>query len=247
MKTIFPAVVFALVSGSLFPAGSQIFLGKAPACGKPAIDPVTVEARLGRQKDSLLLELTLNMEKNVHIYSAESLFFLVKTLQNDGLGAPRMKLPQPARYRGFDGSTAEAYLGGQKIMVSYPVASPRWTLRGLIRFQACDETKCFLPVKKQFSFSSDFARTGPQMLAGFTDDDQAPASGQDGSGWKTPAGGFRVEGKIGGYMNSGAFLSFLIFLFCSLAARQCALRPFRRRIQYNGFLVFSPFSSFSPF
>jgi thioredoxin:protein disulfide reductase len=210
MKTRFPAILIALLSGSLFSAGPPIILNKALVGGKPAPDPVTVEARLSAQNDSLRLELSLNMEKNVHIYSAESLFFSVKTLQNDGLGAPRMKLPQPFRYRNFDGTAVEAYLGGQKIAVSFPVTSPRWTLKGYIRFQACDDTKCFLPMKKQFSFSSDSAQSGPQVLADYAGEDNTPAAGQDGSGWKTLDDGFRVEGKTGGYMNSGKFLSFLI-------------------------------------
>jgi thioredoxin:protein disulfide reductase len=209
MKTQFTSILIALLSGSLFSAGSPINLNNALTGGKPARDPVTVEARLSAQNDSLQLILTLNMEKNVHIYSSESMFFSVKTMQNDGLGAPRIKLPQPNRYRNFDGSSVEAYLGGQKIALSCPVSSPHWTLRGYIRFQACDDTKCFLPVKKQFSFSSDSVQTGPQVLADCTDDDNASAAGQDGSGWKTLADDYRVEGKTGGYMYSGKFLSFL--------------------------------------
>lgn len=209
MNARFFILLFALFSASLFPAGSQILLNNTLAGGTTSREPVTVVARLSTLKDSLRLELTLNMEKNIHIYSAESLFFMVKTLKNDGLGSPRLKFPQPARYRNFDGSTAAVYLGGQKITMCYPVFSPRWAFMGYIRFQACDDTRCFLPVKKQFAFSSDSSRTEPRMLSDYSGDVAASTVGQEGSRWQTLAGSFHVEGKTGGYINNEKFLSFL--------------------------------------
>ncbi|MBN2189093.1 MAG: thioredoxin family protein [Chitinispirillaceae bacterium] len=209
MKNRLPAAIVVILSLGLVPAGAQILLDRSLTGGTPAAsEPVTVEARLALRSDSLSLKLTLTMGKNIHVYSAESLFFAVKVARHDGLGAPRIELPRPVLLRNVDGTAAEVYVGGQTIAAGFPVLSPRWTLEGSLRFQACDDTRCFLPATKRFFFSSDAVPDGPQALGGFTDDD-APADEKTGSGWKAIAGGFRVEGKTGGYMSGARFLSFL--------------------------------------
>jgi thioredoxin:protein disulfide reductase len=209
MKTRFLRFMFVLSVSIISPVCSQILFNNALDGRKVSTDPVTVAARLITLNDSLRLELTLAMDKNIHIYSAESLFFMVKIMKNDGLGVPRIELPRPVGYRNFDGSVVQVYVHGQKIAVSCPVASPRWTLDGYLRFQACDDSKCFLPRQKQFSFSCKTASQEPRTLTDFSGDDETSVPIEENAGWKVLADGFRVEGKAGGYLHSRELLSFL--------------------------------------
>ena len=118
-------------------------------------EPVVVEARLSSLTDSLVrVEFVLKMKKNIHIFSGRSRQFEIKTVETTGLGAPSLVLPRPKRIRAADGAPADAYSGVVKILLTCRVTSFPWNMRGYVQFQACDDTQCFFPAKKWFSFSS---------------------------------------------------------------------------------------------
>jgi hypothetical protein len=128
-------------------------------CGKaqidPSAEPVVVEARLTIRPDSLVkVDFTLNMKKNVHIFSSESRSFEVKIVDAFGLGAPAVRLPPAKRIKTADGTKADSYSGSAKIALTCRVTSMPWNMRGYIQYQACDESQCFFPTKKWFSFAS---------------------------------------------------------------------------------------------
>lgn len=140
----------------------SITCGKKPP-DKPPSDaiqkPVTIEGRLHEQSgDSLVkVEFIIKMAKNIHIFSSESHFFSIKTVESSGLDTPTLKLPQPKRYRNIDGTTADTYFDTVKIMLTCRMTARPWKMKGYVQYQACDKAKCFFPAKEWFIFSSSSA------------------------------------------------------------------------------------------
>ncbi|MBN1127566.1 MAG: hypothetical protein JXA71_01165, partial [Chitinispirillaceae bacterium] len=183
------------LSGQAFPAEAER-------------EPVTILSRLlGSVNDSVIrVELTLKMGEEIHIFSEESRFFTIQTVLSQGLGTSAVTLPRSKPFRNFDGTKAGVYTGEETVVLTYPVLTRPWRVRGFIQYQACDEKKCFFPTKKQFVFSSDTADGTVQELSEYTGD-ESEFSGA--GGWKELADGFRIEGRTGGYQSASKFLAFL--------------------------------------
>jgi hypothetical protein len=130
-----------------------------PACGTKqtgqSSEPVVVEARMSNRSDTLVqAEFILKMRKNIHIFSSESRSFEITTVETLGLAAPSLSLPAPKKIRVEDGTKADSYSGTVKILLSCRVTALPWKMRGYVQYQACDNTQCFFPTRKWFSFSS---------------------------------------------------------------------------------------------
>jgi hypothetical protein len=129
-------------------------------------EPVSVSAQLSNHPDSLVrVELTLKMNKNIHILSSSSRSFEIKTVEATGLGAPSLMLPPPKQISILDGTKADAYSGTVKITLSCRVVALPWKIRGYVQYQACDDAQCFFPTKKWFSFSSEKPDTAKKALS----------------------------------------------------------------------------------
>ncbi|MBN1577031.1 MAG: thioredoxin family protein [Chitinispirillaceae bacterium] len=205
LKTI---VVFLLLL-SLNAAAQLQLSGELTPSQQPVKEPVTltISRNTPISKDTLSITLTLRMEKNIHIYSAESLFFKISIPDTSGLGKGTIELPKPKSFVNFDKSTVSVYVGGQKIIIRHPVAAPDWSLAGTIHFQACDSNMCFFPQEIAFSAKSDGTLSAGSGAPG------APST-QTISG--TPPvdvmqllEDFTVVGSRGGFLNVGRFSEFL--------------------------------------
>jgi thiol:disulfide interchange protein len=168
-------------------------------------EPVSIEVQpVGPVSDSLAeFEILLKMAPQVHIYSAESLFFEIGETEIKGLGPSRVQLPPPAQYKNFDGSTVSIFTGGQKVRIAKPILDSQWVFEGYIQYQACDTSKCFMPAKKHFRFTN---ANLVAAAASAPDPDVATAGDAD---WQTALQSFTVLGKNAGYQSSGQFLDFL--------------------------------------
>ncbi|MBN1306954.1 MAG: thioredoxin family protein [Chitinispirillaceae bacterium] len=139
-------------------AAAQLQLSEAPSSTQqPMKEPVTItiSRNTPENNDTLSLTLTLQMEKNIHIYSAESLFFKISISDKAGLGEGTIELPEPKTFVNFDKSTVSVYTGGEKIIIMHPVTASDWFLVGTVHYQACDSSMCFFPQEIAFSAKSD--------------------------------------------------------------------------------------------
>jgi hypothetical protein len=100
------------------------------------------------------VEFTFKMRKNVHIFSDSSRSFEIKVVDAAGLRPPSLRLPPSKRIKTADGTKTDTYSGIVKIMLTCPVTSLPWKMRGYVLYQACDESQCYFPTKKWFSFTS---------------------------------------------------------------------------------------------
>ena len=120
-------------------------------------EPVTIQINRNKPEDDkhLSLALTFKMDKNIHIYSAESLFFKITLDSSVGLGTIATTLPKPKPFTNFDKTIAEVYIDGQQIVLNGPITSTPWKLKGSVQFQACDSAMCFTPRTMQFTATSE--------------------------------------------------------------------------------------------
>jgi thioredoxin:protein disulfide reductase len=159
-------------------------------------------------KDSLFITLTLQMEEHVHIYSAESLFFKVAILKNDGLGDALIRLPEPKPFTNFDKTVTSVFVNGQKIIIKLPMVSPDWSLGGTVQSQACDSHMCYTPRKIAFTATSkgDLS-AAPEAAAASS---MAVLSGTTPAEAMKLLDDFKVIGSTGGFLNAAKFSDFLI-------------------------------------
>jgi len=171
-------------------------------------EPVSVLFRSYKfQHDSLLcVELTLEMGKGIHIYSAGSLYFEIKTIKSQGLGSCSVKLPKSHPFKNPDNTISNVYSDTTKIILFYPILSTPWSLQGYIQFQACDSVKCYFPSKKIFTITSTTYDTIPHIL---TESEEKDSNFVSQKGWKELTYGFYILGKAGGYLDASKFLDFI--------------------------------------
>jgi thiol:disulfide interchange protein DsbD len=201
-RTMYIIVLLAGITAASGPL--TLDLGKLRGPQTPAEEPVKVETReVGSPDDSLLeIEITLQMASFVHIYSAESLFFKIAETAIVGMGSSTITLPTPSAYTNFDGTAVSVFTNGQSFRISKPIVDSPWAFTGYIQYQACDTSKCFLPAKRFFRFSSagfnDSAATGSVTPAVHPTDS-----------WQTLVTRYTIAGASGGYQPSERFLAFL--------------------------------------
>ena len=171
----------------------------------PTDQPVTLRFRkLEPRSDSVLrIECLLDIQKGVHVYAAESLFFELKPTTRVGLGAPALKLPETVTYRNFDGTTVQVFKDSAGLVLSMPITSPSWHVQGHLRYQACDATKCFLPRKESFRFSAKgFSPTAADL-------GDTGRTTEGAAGWENLKDDFDVAGRLAGYIPAERFAGFL--------------------------------------
>ncbi len=200
----FPGLVLFLMTA----ASAQLQLSGLSLRQPEKKDPVslTITRIDPDRKDTLALALTLGMEKHVHIYSAESLFFKI-SLTKKGLGDASIVLPEPKPFTNFDKTVVSVFVNGQKILLKLPILSPDWSLGGTLQSQACDTAMCFTPRRIVFTATS---------RGGLSAAPEAPgASPLHGLSPKTPTDAmqlledFTVTGNAGGFLNVAKFSEFL--------------------------------------
>ncbi|MBN1758082.1 MAG: thioredoxin family protein [Chitinispirillaceae bacterium] len=170
-----------------------------------------VELKISRDTtsppDTLVLALTFKMDKNVHLYAAESLFFKCSVDTMDGTGDAIIDLPEPHPFTNFDKTSVGVYTDGQQIRLQFPLKKNSWSVKGTVGFQACDTTMCFTPRTIYFTANSKGTLT--------TGTDDSPQDMQTSIGTNTTGDivgrldDFTILGSRGGYMNPEAFSGFL--------------------------------------
>ncbi len=173
-----------------------------------AKEPVTIilTGKTPPTIDEVSLSVGLRMEKNIHIYSAESLFFRIAIDSFAGTGAPRISLPDPEPFTNFDNTNSYVYVNGQEFRIDAPVTASSWLLRGSIQFQACDSTMCFTPRRIVFTASSDGTLSSRPDPAGLS----ASPSANANTGVSTPIlDNFSLLGSRSGFLNADRFSEFL--------------------------------------
>ncbi len=183
--------------------------GANPASQSNSADqPVTLEFdRAIHDGDSLIASITFRMKPDIHFYSAESLFFKFDVSDVEGMEAVHVELPEPKDYTNFDGAQVKVFTDGHRITLHAPLTAPKWRLVGSLRYQACDDTQCFLPVTRRFQIDSEGAAgelksdLSLKDLGGLAEDKPSASS--------SLLDQFEVTGKAGGYMAAEKFVSFL--------------------------------------
>ena len=137
--------LFLLAVLSIVPLYAQIELsGLAPLQGKES-EPVTID--ISREQsasgDSVSVFLTLKMKKEIHIYAAESLFFKVSLIEQLGLDPAVISLPKGKPFTNFDKSVVPVFINNQQIRISGKIANQKWSVKGTVQYQACDNAMCF--------------------------------------------------------------------------------------------------------
>jgi thiol:disulfide interchange protein len=205
MGSINRFIPLALISASAVAA--QLQLSGLATGARPAPEPVriTIEREKTGVADTVFLALTFAMERHIHLYAAESLFFKVAVDSQSGLGKTAVILPEPHRFTNFDSTTVGVYTNGQRVRIASPVRGADWRLAGSVHFQACDTAMCFTPRTIRFSAASDGT-----LSAGDTALDAKTVSSASGPpDLLRQLDGFSVAGTRGGYLNAGRFSEFL--------------------------------------
>jgi thiol:disulfide interchange protein len=173
----------------------------------PPSEPVRVEIARSSPLDGKTLQamLTFRMDSTIHFYSADSLFFAIKITESTGIANPEFHLPTPHHYTNFDGSRVTVFTDNQHITLNAELAEPSWQLQGYVQFQACDDKRCFLPVKKHFSIDS---KGGAEIIPPPTS--TAPLAQLNSlTTQSAQPDDFSLSGKAGGYLSAQKFLEFL--------------------------------------
>ncbi len=182
-------------------ARGQIDLGIALDAPPPAVDPVSVVFTLdSSSEDSVVVAARLNMPAHVHVYAAESLFFRFAVTSFAGLSAPVYELPEPSVFHNYDSTSVPVFTGGQVLRVRCGKRADTWRLAGRLRYQACDNSMCFIPKTHEFAFG-DGADAGAAA---------AHDTGDSGAGhWRELLEEFEQTGSVGGYQSAERFAAFL--------------------------------------
>ena len=206
MYRTIPAVLLSLFIISY--TFAQLQLSGLNPLNRKMEEPVTISISRDSTvaNDSLHLILAFEMSDKYHLYAAESLFFKCTVEGKTGLGSGVIDLPEPEPFTNFDKTTVGVYTNEHRIDLRYPIAAKSWSLRGTIRFQACDNAMCLTPRTVSFTADSDGKLTTEPVKAA-----SSLLSGdlQTGTSLMEQLDEFSVTGSRGGYLNVGKFSGFL--------------------------------------
>lgn len=206
LKKILLLTVLAIV-----PLRAQFDLSSlAPPPGE-ITEPVTIDIsrELSSGGDSVSILLTLKMKKEIHIYAAESLFFKVAFIEQLGLDSAIVSLPNGKPFTNFDKSIVPVFVNDQKIRIAGRIANEKWSIKGTVQYQACDNAMCFTPRKIFFTANSaDTLKAEP-----YSESAVNASAGSDDTisteGLIAALGQFTVTGSRGGFLKADAFSEFL--------------------------------------
>ena len=169
------------------------------------IEPATILVnRTSAIDDTIVsLEITLSMIPGVYVYSTEDNFFELET-QGINIGSPEIILPPSKQITNFDGKTVDIFSNGQKILITAQLHEKKWSLKGYLRYQACDSLQCFLPKTVDFFFSSN----GNSTLIAKSQLDTVMAD-TTLEAMLSLLNKFQIVGKAGGYLTAEKFIAFL--------------------------------------
>jgi thioredoxin:protein disulfide reductase len=190
-------------------ATAQIQLSGLNVSQSPSKEPVSLaiaRENPGRT-DSLFLSLSFKMDKNVHIYSSESLFFKIAVAKKEGLGTETIMLPKPESFTNFDKTAVSVFVNGQKACITAPITAPDWSLAGSMQSQACDSRMCFTPRTISFrATSKGELSAGPEPQDAAIVPSGSQTSPQDVMDQLYQ---FTIVGSAAGYLNAAKFSDFL--------------------------------------
>ena len=242
----------ALVPGStvrIVSSGRRVLAGVAlAACGVAALaaqpgrigialDPLA-EADAAHAGTTFRVALRAQLDPGFHVNSNEPLEeFLIPTaltleppagIELEGIAWPEPILLTQA---GADGPLAvfeESFVIGAALALAADLEPGEYAVPGTLRYQACDDTMCYLPATATLSFPLVVAPGAHAVTAahaelfdglafaaadaGATGLDPGARSPQPGAGAADPLAelaGFTVLGATGGYLDSGDFLAFI--------------------------------------
>jgi thiol:disulfide interchange protein len=172
-------------------------------------EPVTVSISVNKPEsiDTVSISMTLHMAKNIHIYSAESLFFKLAIIDTHGLAHGSIEYPAAHVFTNFDKSLVEVYIDNQSFIIKHRITAPDWTFRGNIQFQACDSLMCFTPRKFVFTAAADGSHSVTTDTSGASIPQKADK--RNDSDVLQELKGFTVQGSRGGFLNVEKFSAFL--------------------------------------
>ncbi len=195
----------------IVPLHAQIKLSGLTQQTDEVTEPVllNISRELSSGGDSVSIILTFNMNEEIHIYAAESLFFRIKFIEQQGLGDVAIFLPKGKPYTNFDKSVVPVYVNGQQVRISAGIADEKWLLKGTLQYQACDNTMCFTPRKVLFTANAQ----GTLETKPYSESEANVSSGKSeeiaAEGLPAAIKQFTITGSRGGFLKSDVFSEFL--------------------------------------
>jgi thiol:disulfide interchange protein DsbD len=161
-----------------------------------AADPFGVDARMARRGSNVVVELSFRVPPGNHLYADT----LSAAIQGEGLQLTVWDRTPPVSLRdAFSAAARDSYTNDFTIAYSMPTAGTSAPVVE-VHYQGCNEELCFFPQSRSFRLNA-----APSLLDG----PQPGGRREAATGWRTLADGFRVTGKMSGYLRTGALLEFL--------------------------------------
>ena len=226
-----------VVAGAALAACALAVLAAQPGRIGIALDPLA-EADAAHAGTTFRVALRAQLDPGFHVNSNEPLEdFLIPTVLTleppAGFELESLAWPEPIllSQRGADEPLAvfeESFVIGAALSLAADLAPGAYTVPGTLRYQACDETMCYLPATATLSFPVVVAPGAQAVTAAHADlfDGLAFVAPYAGAPDLDPGGrspdpiagaadplaelaGFTVLGATGGYLDSGDFLDFV--------------------------------------
>ena len=202
-----------------------------------ALEPLA-EADAAHAGTTFRVALRAQLDPGFHVNSNEPLEdFLIPTLLTleppAGFELEGLAWPEPIllSQQGADGPLAvfeESFVIGAALALAADLEPGAYTVPGTLRYQACDETMCYLPATASLSFPVIVAPGAEPVTAAYADlfdslafvaPDAGTADLDPGARSPLPEAGaadpltelaaFTVLGSTGGYLDTGDFLEFV--------------------------------------
>jgi thiol:disulfide interchange protein len=222
--------------------------GAASAQPRPIETETLLAADAGTPGSELRGALTVQLEPGLHMNSQAPLDdFLIPTVLRvtppDGIAVTEIAYPEAGLLEQFGADTPlavfeERFAVGVVFALAGDLPTGQYTVPGSLRYQACDETMCYMPTTAEFEWTVDVVPTGtgvaprhaelfggirfggensvapPQTRTSDTpavtaSDTIAPVAAGSVEGITVALGAFDILGTTGGYLDSEDFLSFV--------------------------------------
>lgn len=226
-----------VLAGAALAACGVAALAAQPGRIGIALEPLA-EADAARAGTTFRVAVRAQLDPGFHVNSNAPLEdFLIPTALTleppDGIALEALAWPEPfmLSQKGADQPLAvfeESFVIGAALAIAPDLAPGEYTVPATLRYQACDDTMCYLPATAQLAFPLVIAPAAQPLTAAhadlfdglsFTAADVGTARldpGFPGPGPAAGAGdpleelaGFTVLGTTGGYLDAGEFLEFI--------------------------------------
>ena len=226
-----------VAAGAALAVLSAAVLAAQPGRIGIALEPLA-EADAAHAGTTFRVALRAQLDPGFHVNSNAPLedFLIPTALALDpppGIELEALAWPEPfmLSQKGADGPLAvfeETFVIGAALALAPDLEPGAYTVPATLRYQACDDTMCYLPATAQLAFplvvapgAAAVTAAHADLFAGlaFTAADAGVADLDPGSPLPLPAGaagdplaeldGFTVLGTTGGYLDAGDFLAFV--------------------------------------